>query len=115
VVGVVIRDHSADAVCRQCHVPGATAPTFVPVQWQAAAWPATNQRAMDGSPPLIPHSFQLRTNCVACHAGPAAVEEIRTTHPERANCRQCHVPAAQEEEPFTRNGDVPARTPGGGF
>lgn len=115
VVGVVIRDHSADAVCLQCHVPGASKSLFVPLDWTAAAWPETNQRAMDGSPPQIPHGFQLRTNCVACHSAPGGVQEIRTTHPERANCRQCHVPAALEEAPFTRDPDVFTRGPGGAF
>jgi len=43
------------------------------------------------SPPTIPHRVLMRENCVACHSGPAAREEIRTTHPERTRCRQCHV------------------------
>jgi cytochrome c-type protein NapB len=54
------------------------------------------------SPPLIPHDLQLRGNCLACHAGPGGVEEIRSTHPERANCRQCHLPSAPETPLFTR-------------
>ena len=40
----------------------------------------------------IPHPLQLRENCLACHGGPAARAELRTTHPERVRCRQCHVP-----------------------
>ena len=50
---------------------------------------------------------------MACHGGPAAVEEIRTTHPERGNCRQCHVPAVTEEEVFTRPLDAGRPSTGG--
>ena len=39
----------------------------------------------------------VRANCVACHSGPAAREEIRTTHPERVRCNQCHVPVETVE------------------
>ena len=49
------------------------------------------QRLTDYSPPVIPHKTFMRENCTACHTGPAAREEIRTPHPERARCRQCHV------------------------
>lgn len=115
VVGVVVRDHSPDAVCIQCHVPGATYTPFAPIDWPAAAWPRTNQRAMEGSPPLIPHGFQLRGNCSACHTGPGGVQEIRTTHPERANCRQCHLPAASEDVEFTRSGTAEHNGRGGAF
>lgn len=89
--------------CRQCHAdPDAPAPTLVPLDWRAGDWPRTGQRAMEGSPPMIPHDLQLRGNCLACHGGPSAVVEIRTTHPERANCRQCHVPVGPGEDVFTR-------------
>jgi hypothetical protein len=44
------------------------------------------------APPTIPHKMLMRENCLACHSGPAAREEIRTSHPERERCRQCHVP-----------------------
>jgi cytochrome c-type protein NapB len=115
VVGVVVRDRSADDVCLQCHVPGAATPPFVPLDWRPAAWPATSQRALEGSPPLIPHDFHMRTNCVACHIGPGGVQEVRTTHPERSNCRQCHVPAAPEAGEFSRPGVAGDGGPGGGF
>jgi nitrate reductase (cytochrome), electron transfer subunit len=87
-----------------------TAAVFTALAWRTASWPAVNQRAMEGSPPAIPHGLDLRGNCLACHAGPGAIAEIRTTHPERANCRQCHVPATYEVEmdafsrPVTRGG-----------
>ena len=54
-------------------------------------------RLHDRAPPTIPHKTFMRENCVACHAGPAAREEIRTSHPERRRCRQCHVPVATQE------------------
>jgi nitrate reductase (cytochrome), electron transfer subunit len=87
-----------------------TAADFTALAWRTTSWPSTNQRAMTGSPPAIPHTFDLRGNCLACHTGPGAVAEIRTTHPERANCRQCHVPATYDvdADAFYR-----AVTPGG--
>jgi nitrate reductase cytochrome c-type subunit len=54
-------------------------------------------RATPGAPPRIPHRILMRENCVACHDGSAAREEIRTTHPERWRCRQCHVPVTESE------------------
>jgi cytochrome c-type protein NapB len=44
----------------------------------------------------------MRGNCLACHMAPSGVEEIRTTHAERANCRQCHATVSAEEDVFTR-------------
>lgn len=84
--------------CMQCHVDGADGALFVANDFQPADRPSIDQQALAWddagtratSPPPIPHALQLRGNCLACHAGPAAVTEIRTTHPERANCRQCH-------------------------
>ena len=54
-------------------------------------------RATPGAPPRIPHRVLMRENCVACHDGPGAREEVRTTHPERWRCRQCHVPVTGGE------------------
>lgn len=103
LVGIALPTTASVESCGQCHVnPDDPRPTFVALDWRPSAWPATDQRAMDGSPPLIPHTFQLRGNCLACHGGPTAVEEIRTPHPERTNCRQCHLPAAAEEALFER-------------
>lgn len=93
VVGIGLPTGGANSICLQCHVPDAQPPLLVPVDWRPAAWPVTEQHALPGSPPAVPHDLQLRGNCLACHIGPAGVEEIRTTHPERANCRQCHIPA----------------------
>ncbi len=79
--------------CRQCHVPEYTSKTFKPTENSDYKTPEVGvNNALLTSPPVIPHQIQLRENCLACHAGPAAPKEIRVTHPERVNCRQCHVP-----------------------
>jgi nitrate reductase (cytochrome), electron transfer subunit len=112
VVGTTRADGSASSLCTQCHAMGEVLPPPAASEWTTRAWPATAQRAMPGSPPRIPHDFHLRGNCVACHAGPGAVAEIRTTHPERANCRQCHLPAPAGVPEFTRSpasDEAPAR------
>jgi cytochrome c-type protein NapB len=93
---------SAEATCLQCHRLDGAAPAFASTSWRAAPWPELGQRALPDAPPWMPHGLEMRGNCVACHAGPAAVAELRTTHPERANCRQCHVPAPAEAGVFTR-------------
>jgi len=80
--------------CRQCHVPSLTSELMVASVFNGlpqGAW--KGGRATPGAPPTIPHTLQLRENCLACHAGPASRVEIRTSHPERRRCRQCHVPS----------------------
>jgi cytochrome c-type protein NapB len=79
--------------CHQCHGSGGKPhpPAETTLTWRAPAWPQFASRTRDGSPPPIPHDLETRGNCLACHAGPAAVAEIRTTHPEQGNCRQCHL------------------------
>jgi len=81
--------------CKQCHVENNSSATFKGTEWLKIAPPAIHQKALVSSPPVIPHGLQLRENCLACHAGPAAPQEIRVTHPLRVNCRQCHVPAVE--------------------
>ncbi len=91
--------------CLQCHAVQNTTSLFQPTDWRSAPWPQLGTRAMDGSPLVMPHGLQMRTNCLACHGGPSAVPELRTTHPERINCRQCHVPSlvdTDESAVFTR-------------
>ena len=75
--------------CRQCHVNQKQPEPFRASNWTKIAGPAINRE--EGAPPPIPHNLQLRSKCLACHAGPAAVNEIRTPHPEREDCRVCHV------------------------
>lgn len=100
-------------VCYQCHVLDAPAPRFAALDWPTPAWPELSRATMPGAPPPIPHGSQLRENCLACHVGAGAIEEIRTSHAERASCRQCHVPAAADEAEFTRPGPTAARGAGG--
>jgi cytochrome c-type protein NapB len=79
--------------CRQCHVPAATSALFVPSRFNGLPQgPWRGGRFYEGAPPTIPHRLQLREHCLACHAGPAARADLRTTHPERTRCGQCHVP-----------------------
>jgi nitrate reductase cytochrome c-type subunit len=79
--------------CRQCHVFVTSDDLFVDSEFIALAQDLrSGGRATPGAPPTIPHRTLMRENCIACHGGPAAREEIRTTHPERWRCRQCHVP-----------------------
>lgn len=91
-----VTPHPELASCLMCHVPVADPrrPALAPAAWQPAPPPPIRRAALPGSPPPIPHGLHFRENCLACHAGPAAVVEIRTTHPERVNCRQCHALAS---------------------
>jgi cytochrome c-type protein NapB len=90
--------------CRQCHVPQKETPLFAGTMWSKISGPPVKQAAMPGAPPPMPHSNEMRGNCLACHAGPGAVAEIRTPHPERANCRQCHVRSEEPAAVFDRGG-----------
>jgi cytochrome c-type protein NapB len=90
--------HGADAMagglarCTQCHVFRSTDDLLV-----ASAFVGLPQDLRRGhrlnplAPPVIPHRTRMRENCLACHSGPAAREEIRTSHPERVRCQQCHL------------------------
>lgn len=90
--------------CRQCHVPKVTESIFRGNRFRSAPAPAIHRSELPGSPPVIPHELQMRENCLACHAGPGAVEEIRVTHPERVNCRQCHM--LQQENSLWQGGSL---------
>ncbi len=94
--------------CLQCHVPSSDGGVFVRTTFDPAPPPILRGAALPGSPPPIPHELQMRDNCLACHAGPAAVREIRVTHPERVNCRQCHVTVVPGSVPeFSRTVTYP--------
>jgi cytochrome c-type protein NapB len=83
---------SAMSRCQQCHVFRRTKELFVESAFAGFAQDLRHgKRLHDLAPPVIPHKILMRENCVACHAGPAAREEIRTSHPERVRCRQCHA------------------------
>ena len=82
--------HPEKLNCRQCHNPVYPNSLFKKNTWAKNS----GERGfvhLPGGPPVIPHSLQMRENCLACHGGTSAVREIRTTHPERINCLQCHV------------------------
>lgn len=81
--------------CVQCHVYQQETEPFAKSRFAGLARDASNSdRAHAAAPPTIPHPLQLRQNCLACHDGPAAREEVRCSHPERSRCTQCHVPQA---------------------
>ncbi|MEZ5990583.1 MAG: cytochrome c3 family protein [Planctomycetota bacterium] len=83
--------------CNQCHVYRRVEGVFVASSFQGLAQDLRKgSRLYDGAPPRIPHSIYMRQNCKACHTGPAAREEIRTSHPDRTNCRQCHLEVVTE-------------------
>lgn len=87
--------------CRQCHVKQNTDDFFVGSNFEKGTIPSVGvNKALESSPPFIPHTLQLRENCLACHAGPSAPKEIRVSHPERVNCRQCHVSQNQLPDDF---------------
>ena len=125
-----VTPHPEMISCRQCHVPmtpggegkvaasgadgraanlsrsggtrGTEAVRDSVSDWQTITPPRLHGGAMPGSPPPIPHALQMRENCRACHAGPGAVAELRTTHPERVTCRQCHALGAPPADAFAR-------------
>ena len=86
-----ITPHPEMGNCRQCHVTQLVDTDFVPTAWVSLDPPKRGQQSIPGGPLQIPHPLQFRENCLACHAGPQAVVEIRSSHPERENCLQCHV------------------------
>jgi cytochrome c-type protein NapB len=98
-----VTPHPELNACVQCHVPQREgAGLFRPTEFKSLSPPETGGSALPGSPPSIPHDLHMRSNCLACHAGPAAVREVRTSHPERVNCRQCHVWSSAPEAVFER-------------
>ena len=90
------------ARCRQCHAAGALLWRDSSTRWRPLPWPQLATVARGVTPPPIPHGLELRGNCLSCHSAPAGVEEIRTSHPERANCRQCHLESKTDADEFIR-------------
>lgn len=86
-----ITPHPEWGNCLSCHVPQTEETKFRESEFVPASRPKILEANLLGGPPPVPHSLDNRTNCSACHAGPGAVNEIRTPHPQRQNCRQCHV------------------------
>jgi hypothetical protein len=97
--------------CRQCHLFSRTTTTFVANTFEGRLQKRhTAERAHPAAPPVTPHSLSMRTNCVACHAGPAARPEIVCTHVELTNCVQCHLavdPASKDQQPIFTPVPVP--------
>jgi len=93
---------SALSRCEQCHVHVLEHSEFAASTFAGLAQDLRKgERLFAGAPPVMPHSRSMRENCSACHDGPAAREQIRCTHPERARCDQCHVPSVDDGS-FTR-------------
>lgn len=92
-----VTPHPENELCNQCHVPQTTPALFVENDWRSIAPPPLGRSQLAGSPPPAPHALQMREDCLACHAGPAAVAEIRVEHASRGNCRQCHMPLVATE------------------
>ncbi|HTR20523.1 MAG TPA: hypothetical protein VMH88_06685 [Gemmatimonadales bacterium] len=105
VIGAEVADSNPNHRCPMCHGPSGGAPRpSASLTWATTAWPALPALTPGETPPPIPHDLQFRENCLTCHAGPAAVAEIRTRHPHRANCRQCHVASNPDVPAFARGG-----------
>ena len=113
LMGIPLPTADPSSSCRQCHSAGGVRTSASTLRYLPVTWPSLQQLTTGRNPPPIPHDSPMRVNCLACHAGPAAVAEIRTTHPQRANCRQCHVQAAGTAEPVTSPLRGAAAAPGG--
>jgi cytochrome c-type protein NapB len=87
--------------CTQCHIlesnPGLEPAFIVANSFVGLEAPRQGERAYDGAPPTIPHSTQMRVECVSCH-GPTGRLGIRSTHPWRQSCTQCHAPSAELDQ-----------------
>ncbi|MCY1022778.1 nitrate reductase cytochrome c-type subunit [Pyxidicoccus sp. MSG2] len=85
--------------CNQCHVvevapkPLAPYPDMPGNRFVGRASSGGGARAWPGAPPTMPHSQQMRSECVSCH-GPTGRPGLRTSHPERQSCVQCHASSA---------------------
>ena len=86
---------SAMSRCTQCHVFQRADDLFAENSFVGLPQDLrSGGRLHLAAPPTVPHKTFMRENCIACHSGAAAREEIRTSHPERTRCRQCHVAVA---------------------
>ncbi len=86
--------HQNYASCTQCHVEQVNDEGLIAVNsFEGVAAPTQGRRAWNGAPPIIPHTLNMRSDCLSCH-GPNGRPSLRTTHPERTSCLQCHAPSA---------------------
>lgn len=109
LMAIPLPNTDPSARCRQCHSSGGSRWRDSSSTWKSLPWPQLARVTKDVPPP-IPHSLEFRGNCVACHAAPSAVQEIRTPHADRANCRQCHLETNRDAGEFVR---PPARVAAG--
>lgn len=85
--------------CEQCHVFKQTEEIFADSTFQGLKQDLRHgSKQHEFAPPVIPHSTFMRENCLACHSGPAAREEIRCQHPERQRCTQCHITVVEPSQ-----------------
>ena len=96
------------ARCRQCHSAGGMLWKDSASNFKPLPWPQLARASAEHAPPPIPHTLELRGNCLSCHSAPAGVKEIRTSHPERANCRQCHMETSGGVDDFVRPQQISA-------
>lgn len=94
-----VTPHPENTLCYQCHAQVTTEKLFVESEWKSISPPRLGQSSLPSSPPPVPHSLQLRENCIACHTGPGAVVEIRVSHASRGDCRQCHATNVKTSKP----------------
>jgi len=107
VLGTAAQDADPSTRCVLCHGAGGAPHPEAASTWPTSVWPAIAKVVAGDPPPPIPHGLAFRERCGTCHAGPAAVAEIRTTHPERTDCRTCHVLPDPDAAPFARPGGAP--------
>ena len=103
LMAISLPNSDPSARCKQCHAAGGpTGWSDSTIDWKRPAWPTLPPVTKGMDPPAIPHDLEMRSNCLTCHGAPAAMNAIRTSHPERADCRQCHLTVAAEVGAFTR-------------
>ncbi len=100
--------HPAYTNCIQCHAPQhgpgpdlarPPAPLATPALANSFAGlppPVGGSRAHSDAPPTMPHTTQMRQNCLSCH-GPGGSSAIKTPHPQQSSCLQCHDTDADRE------------------
>lgn len=92
--------------CQQCHVFVNTQELFTENNFSGLRQDLRHGNRLNPfAPPVIPHALFMREDCLACHSGLAAREEIRTSHSERQRCLQCHLPRVERME-FSRAGST---------
>jgi nitrate reductase cytochrome c-type subunit len=106
-VGAPMIPHREIANCLQCHVPQAGGGLFRKNTFGGVAEPVKLARAYKGAPPVSPHRFFMRENCLACHGRDARPDVVHTSHPDRINCLQCHIEQSGGVALFRRNTNIP--------